>query len=497
MMEKLNFSMISNKQSFPEKVLQFGEGNFLRAFVDWQIDVMNEAREFNGSVVVVQPRGYEKIEKLKKQDYLYTLYLQGVKDNRIVKEHRIIQSISRGINLYSEYDLFVELAHQEELRFVFSNTTEAGIIFEETDQLADCPQKSFPGKLTAFLYERFKAFKGDLHKGLIIIPCELIEKNGETLKEIVLQYADLWGLNHAFKDWVHRGNTFCSSLVDRIVTGYPYDNIQEMKEELGYEDEFIVAGEPYHLWVIEGPDWVEQEFPANKVGLNTLFVNDLTPYRTMKVRILNGLHTAMTPVAFLSGMNTVADAVNDPLIGLYLKELLYREIIPSLNMPRKKLLSFAESVFERFKNPFNDHYLQSIALNSIAKFKARNLPTLLAYYEQNNELPMKLVFSFAALIAFYKGMREGGIFQLEDAPDVLQQFSNLWRTFTSSLVDCKQLTANVLSFEAWWGQDLNKIPGFTNAIAEQLYLIEKMGMGGALSSVMAEAEIGQKGADHT
>ncbi|HLR75042.1 MAG TPA: tagaturonate reductase, partial [Virgibacillus sp.] len=297
-MQKLNENVIK-KQVYPEKILQFGEGNFMRAFVDWKIDLLNQKTDFNGSVVVVQPIEQGLVNQLNEQDGLYTLYLQGIKNGEAVKEHSVIQSISRGLDLMTDYDEYLKVAENPELRFIFSNTTEAGITYDETDQLTDKPQKTFPGKLTAFLYHRYQIFQGDSNKGFILIPCELIEQNGQKLEEIVLRYAEQWDLGADFINWIHEGNTFCNSLVDRIVPGYPKDTIEEITEELGYRDELVVVGEQYHLWVIEGPEWIQDEFPVDQIGLNVLFVEDLTPYRTMKVRILNGAHTAMTPVYYL------------------------------------------------------------------------------------------------------------------------------------------------------------------------------------------------------
>ncbi|MGZ4160436.1 MAG: tagaturonate reductase, partial [Neobacillus sp.] len=404
-MRKLNKDLVQGYQKYPEKVLQFGEGNFLRAFVEWQIDVMNKKAGFNGSVVIVQPRGSEKVEELNEQDGLYTLYLQGMKEGKAVKEHSVINSISRGINLFTQYDQFTELASNPDLRFIFSNTTEAGIAYDETDRLEDRPQKSYPGKLTAFLYHRFLAFNGDKEKGFIIIPCELIDRNGEKLKEIVLQYAALWKLGEEFTQWILEANTFCCSLVDRIVPGFPKDTIGEITEELGYLDDMVVVGEQFHLWVIEGPQWIREEFPAQMAGLNTLFVDDMTPYRTRKVRILNGAHTAMTHVSYLYGLNTVAEAIEHQIIGNFVKELIFEEIIPTLELPVDELNSFADAVLERFMNPFIQHFLLSISLNSMSKFKTRDLPSLLEYFNRKKELPGKLVFSLAALISFYKGKR--------------------------------------------------------------------------------------------
>jgi tagaturonate reductase len=485
-MDVLNNSLVKDRQIYPEKVLQFGEGNFLRGFVDWQIDVMNKQGTFNGSVVVVQPRGQEKIEKLNAQDGLYTLYLQGIKEGKAVQENSIITSIKRGINLFNEYDQYLQLAANPELRFIFSNTTEAGIAFDENDRLEDTPQKSFPGKLTAFLYERYNAFQADKDKGLIIIPCELIERNGEKLKEIVLKYAELWYLGDDFAAWLHESNTFCNSLVDRIVPGYPRDSIDEITQELGYKDNLLVVGEQYHLWVIEGPQSITEEFPAHLAGLNTLVVDDLTPYRTIKVRILNGAHTAMTPVSYLSGINTVAQAIEDKVTGQFVKELIYDEIIPTLDLPIEELHSFAEAVLNRFRNPFMQHFLLSISLNSMSKFKTRDLPSLLDYYNRKRELPKKLVFSLAALISFYKGKRGEEEIPLADDQDVLDLFKVQWSQYNGTIDSIKDIVSNVLGYERVWEIDLNQVPGLTTAITNDLFRIETMGMKKALESLLGQ-----------
>jgi tagaturonate reductase len=485
-MEHLNKGLVKDLPKYPEKVLQFGEGNFLRGFVDWQIDVMNKQGNFNGSVVVVQPRGQEKIAKLNAQDGLYTLYLQGMKEGKAVQEHSIITSISRGINLFNEYDQYLELAANPELRFIFSNTTEAGIAFDENDRLEDTPQKSFPGKLTAFLYERYNAFQGDKDKGLIIIPCELIERNGEKLKEIVLKYAELWHLGEEFADWIQDGNTFCNSLVDRIVPGYPRDSIEEITKELGYKDNLLVVGEQYHLWVIEGPQSITEEFPAHLAGLNTLVVDDLTPYRTIKVRILNGAHTAMTPVSYLYGLDTVAEAIGDEVTGQFVKELIYDEIIPTLDLPMEELHTFTEAVLDRFRNPFMQHFLLSISLNSISKFKTRDLPSLMEYYNRKGELPKKLVFSLAALISFYKGKRGEEEIHLADDQDVLDLFKVQWGQYNGTIDSIKDIVSSVLGYEKVWERDLNQVPGLTAAITNDLYNIESKGMKQALESVLGQ-----------
>jgi len=481
---KLNRELFKEFTQYPEKVLQFGEGNFLRAFVDWKIDRMNRETGFNGSVVVVQPIENGLVDMLNGQDGLYTLYLQGIKDGKAVKEHAVINSISRGINPYADYEGYLKVAEQPEMRFIISNTTEAGIAFDEKDKFEDRPQKSYPGKLTAFLYRRFKAFNGDREKGFIIIPCELIDRNGEKLRRIILQYAELWNLGQEFINWVGEANTFCCSLVDRIVPGYPRDTIGEITEELGYEDSLVNVAEQFHLWVIEGPQWIENEFPAGKAGLNVKFVEDMTPYRTRKVRILNGLHTALVPVAYLYGLDTVGQSVDHEVIGKYIRDLAYEEIIPTLDLPKDELEYFAGAVLERFQNPYVNHYLMSIALNSMSKFETRDLPSLLEYRNRKGELPKKLAFSLAALIEFYKGRRGEDDIKLADDADILDLCSTAWGCFDGSDEGLAGVVEAVLGYEKNWKMNLNEVDGLKESVTDYLASIEKSGIKEALKEVM-------------
>ncbi|KYH30407.1 MULTISPECIES: tagaturonate reductase [Clostridium] len=480
---KLNKETFKDYKNYPEKVLQFGEGNFLRAFVDWQIDKMNKEADFNGSVVVVQPIPNGLIDKLNEQDGLYTLYLKGIKDGEAVSEHSVIDCINRAVNPYKNFEEYFKIVENPELRFIISNTTEAGIAFDENDKLEDKPQNSYPGKLTALLYHRFKTFNGDSSKGFIIIPCELIDRNGEKLKKIILKYAELWNLESEFVDWINNSNTFCCSLVDRIVPGYPKDRIDEITEELGYEDQLVVEGEQFHLWVIEGPDSIKEEFPTDKAGLNTLFVKDMTPYRTRKVRILNGAHTTMVTVAYLYGLDTVREAVEHEVVGKYVNGAIFEEIIPTLDLPQEELEYFANAVLDRFRNPFIKHYLMSIALNSMSKFETRVLPSLLEYVNRKGKLPKKLVFSLAALIAFYKGDRNGEKIALADNKDILELYRKEWASYDGSEESLRNIVTSVLGYEANWKMDLNKVEGLTDAVTKYLYDIENLGIKEAIKEV--------------
>jgi tagaturonate reductase len=481
---KLNKKLYKEFKTYPEKVLQFGEGNFLRAFVDWQIDKMNDEADFNGSVVVVQPLENGLVDMLNDQDCLYTLYLQGVQNGQASKTHKVINSISRGINPYRDYNEYLKVAENPDLRFIVSNTTEAGIAFDENDTLNGGCQKSYPGKLTAFLYHRFNAFNGDDSKGFIIIPCELIDRNGEKLKEIVLKYAEVWNLGQDFIDWINNANTFCCSLVDRIVPGYPRDTIDEVREELGYDDNLVDVGEIFHLWVIEGPQSIKDELPIEKAGLNVKVVDDMTPYRTRKVRILNGPHTAMVPVAYLYGLETVGESVDHEVIGKYVHDVIYDEIIETLDLPHEELVEFADAIIERFQNPYVKHYLMSIALNSLSKYKTRNLPSLTEYLKRKGALPKKLVFSLASLIEFYKGKRGDEDIQLVDDEDILELFKELWGKYDGTKEGLNKIVTSVLAYEKNWGSNLNEIPNLTDEVSRYLEIIEKVGMKDAVKEVL-------------
>ena len=481
---KLNRESYKNHKSYPVKVIQFGEGNFLRAFVDWQIDKMNKEADFNGSVAVVQPLEGGLIHMLNEQDCLYTLYLQGIQNGKATKTHTVIDCIDRAVDPYKDYNKYLELAEIPSVRFIISNTTEAGIVFENDDKLEGGCQNGYPSKLTALLYHRFKTFNGALDKGLNIIPCELIDRNGEKLKEIVLKYAEIWNLGDEFITWINIANTFFCSLVDRIVPGYPRDTIEEVRAELGYDDNLVDVGEVFHLWVIEGPQCLKEELPIEKAGLNVKVVDDMTPYRTRKVRILNGPHTAMVPVAYLYGLDTVGETVDHEIMGQYVRELIFEEIVPTLDLPHDELVQFGNDIIERFQNPYVKHYLMSIALNSMSKYKTRDLPSLTEYLKRKGELPRKLVFSLAALIEFYKGKRGNEDIKLADDEHILELYKNLWSECDGSESGLKTLVTKVLAYDRNWGMDLNEIEGLTQSVTDNLILIEKAGMKEAVKSVL-------------
>lgn len=474
-MKALNRSTVT-ANSYPERILQFGEGNFLRAFADWMIHEMNKIAGFNAGVVVIQPIKQGLIKILNDQDGLYTLYLNGIKNGRAVSEHQIIDCIQRAINPYQEYSAFLAIAENPDLRFVISNTTEAGIAYHKGDKLGDSPQKSYPGKLTAFLYHRFRSFKGASDKGLIILPCELIDRNGDNLKNIILQYAVEWNLTGEFTNWINKHNIFCNTLVDRIVPGYPENKIDRITEELGYKDNLLVEGEQFHLWVIEGPKEVKEEFPALQSGLNVVFTDNMEPYRTRKVRILNGAHTSLVPVGYLYGIEKVRESLEDPVVGAFLKNAIFNEICPTLDLPEKELIQFSNDVLDRFKNPYLDHALLSISLNSISKYKTRVLPSVLEFIKRKKTLPKQLLFSLAALIVFYKGDRNGEPIRLADDPEVLDFFKSNWVKVTGSKESITQMVNLVLSNSNFWDQDLTKIEGVQNEVISSLISILDKGM---------------------
>ncbi|WHH60290.1 tagaturonate reductase [Petroclostridium sp. X23] len=485
---------VSENQESPEKVLQFGEGNFLRGFVDWMFHQLNKNNLFNGKIAVVQPIQHGLVDMLNDQDGLYTLFLRGIQNGKVVEDKEIISSISRGINPYSQFDEYLKCAENPELRVIISNTTEAGIAYNADEKFEDTPPASFPGKLTVLLHKRFKAFNGDASKGLIIIPCELIDRNGDNLKKIVLQLANEWNLGSNFISWIENANYFLNTLVDRIVTGYPRDEVQKLTEELGYQDNLLDTAEIFHLWVIEGDKKLSEEIPFTKIGLNVIWTDDMTPYRTRKVRILNGAHTMTVLAAYLHGKDTVKECMDDDVISKYMNNGIFNEIIPTLDLPKAELEEFAAAVSERFANPFIKHYLLSIALNSTSKFKTRVLPSILEYIKRKNELPKTLTFSLAALLAFYKGteinenalmgQRSGNEYKIMDDMPVLELFKKLWSDYDETKEGTENLVKTVLSNTDMWGTDLTGLDGFTSTVSGYLYDILTIGVNEAIKKIL-------------
>jgi tagaturonate reductase len=480
-MEKLNRKTAKGVSSYPERIIQFGEGNFLRAFVDWIIWNMNKKADFNSSVVVVQPIDKGMIDMLNAQDDLYHVNLQGLDKGKTVNSLDLIDVISRALNPYTQFEEFLKLAENPEMRFVISNTTEAGITFDAECKLEDKPAKSYPGKLTQLLYHRFKTFNGDKTKGLIVFPCELIFLNGHKLKETIYQYIDLWNLGAEFKTWFEEACGVYATLVDRIVPGFPRKDIDAIKEKLQFDDNLVVQAEIFHLWVIEAPKSVEKEFPADKAGLNVLFVDSEAPYHERKVTLLNGPHTVLSPVAYLSGLNIVREACQHEVVGKYVTKVMTDELMETLNLPKEELKQFAHDVLERFNNPFVEHAVTSIMLNSFPKFETRDLPGLKTYLERKGELPKGLVLGLAGIITYYKGGKraDGAEITPNDDPKIMDLLTNLWASGST-----KKVAEGVLAAEFIWNENLNNIPGLTDLVVSYLDSIQSKGMLETVKSIL-------------
>lgn len=468
-------------ESAPERILQFGEGNFLRAFTDYFVDIMNEKTDFHSKVVLCQPRSANPAmaDKINAQDGLYTLYLRGFQNGAKVSKKRIISCVSRCLNPYRDYDALLACAENPELRFITCNTTEAGIVYDPSCSFTDTPPSSYPAKLTQLLYRRFQTFGTEKGKGFLIFACELIDDNGRELKKCVLEYAKQWKLGNDFLDWLDEENLFCSTLVDRIVTGYPHSEAETLQNELGYQDDLINTGEVFGFWVIEGPQSLKEEFPAEKAGLPVLITDNHKPYKQRKVRILNGAHTSFVPGAYLAGQNIVRDCMNDEVIRNFMNRTLYEEIIPTLDLPKEELMEFAAAVTERFKNPFIDHALLSICLNSTSKWRARVMPSLKEYAARYHALPACITASFAFYIAFYSGhtlteegliaSREGNDYTVCDDRSVLEFYLQHKDDTTEELVHA------VCTNESFWGESLTDIDGFETAVCTCLTKLREKG----------------------
>ena len=488
-MEKLNYAVLkaSGYQGYilekaPEKVLQFGEGNFLRAFVNYWFDVANEKAGWNGKCVLVQPIAPGLAKLINDQEGLYTLYLRGRENGEKVDRKRVISSVSRCLNPYekADFDAMMEVAVSDDLEYVVSNTTEAGIVYDPACQLSDEPAASFPGKLTQVLYKRWQAGK----PGLVILSCELIDNNGKELLKCVNQYIDQWKLEEGFKAYVNNDCTFCSTLVDRIVPGRIRDpeEVARLEAENGYHDELIDVGEVFGVWNIEGPEWLAEKLPFKAAGLNCPVVPDVTPYKKRKVRILNGAHTGFVLGAYLAGFDIVRDCMENDTVRSFMNKMLYDEVIPTLPLDKKDLTDFAAAVQDRFNNPFVNHELMSISLNSTSKWRARNMPSFLEYVELKKALPPCLTASFAAYIAFYstdiqeltdKGLvckrEKGNTYVCSDDRWALEFYWNHRDDDDAALVHA------VMTNEQMWGQDLTAIPGFEAAVVDILKKIRAEG----------------------
>lgn len=496
-MEKLSYKVLKDLnydgyllESAPERVLQFGEGNFLRAFVNYWFDMANETVGWNGKCVLVQPIAPGLAKLINEQDGLYTLYLRGRENGEKVDRKRVISSVSRCLNPYEQagYDAMMAVAVSDDLEYVVSNTTEAGIVYDPSCQKDDCPPSSFPAKLTQVLYKRWQAGKN----GLVILSCELIDNNGKELQKCVNQYVSQWGLEPAFTEWLGTC-TFCSTLVDRIVPGRIRDpeEVARIEAENGYHDELIDVGEVFGVWNIEGPEWLEQKLPFKAAGLNCPVVPDVTPYKKRKVRILNGAHTGFVLGAYLAGFDIVRDCMQDDTVRGFMNKMLSEEVIPTLPLDRADLDAFAAAVQDRFNNPFVNHELLSISLNSTSKWRARNLPSLLEYAEKTSTLPACLAMSFACYLAFFSN----GIQELNDKGLVCRRpkgndyvvSDDRWvlEFYAAHKDDSPESLAHaVMTNEQMWGQDLTRIAGFEDAVVKGLHMIREQGAKAAMQSCL-------------
>ncbi|AUJ32741.1 MAG: tagaturonate reductase [Liquorilactobacillus nagelii] len=458
-------------EKFPTKVIQFGEGNFLRAFIDWQIHQMNKQGLFKGGVKIVQPLAKGMTKNLDQQDDLYTVLLEGVLNGKKYQSHEVIESVNGTVRPYENYAEYLKLAEDDNIEVIFSNTTEAGIAFDENDKLSDQPQNSYPGKLTALLYHRFELGK----KGFHIIPCELINHNGDQLKKIVLQYAELWKLGEKFVDWINNDNKFYSTLVDRIVPGYPRDRAADLEKEWGYLDQMMVKTEPFLIFVLEGSQAINDVLPLKEAGINFVVTDDMQPYRNRKVSILNGPHTTMSPIARLAGIETVGEVMKDKDFYKFVNDEMYQEIIPTVALPEKELADYAEGIKERFENPYVKHQLSSIALNSISKFTARLLPTLKRYVAKNQELPKRIVLALAAYLKIYRGQAD---FEPSDTAEVLAAFKKI--------AGDENYVHEALSNSDFWGEDLTQISGLEALVNKYLTEIDQKGTRAIVERINAE-----------
>ncbi|MCM1024919.1 MAG: tagaturonate reductase [Roseburia sp.] len=485
-MELLNKTMTGKKER-PIKVVQFGEGNFLRAFVDYMIDIANEQGKFDGDIVLIKPIDFGNLDSFHRQDCQYTVSLRGNVNGEGKIINRVVTSVADAVDAINEYEKYMGLAEIDTLRFVVSNTTEAGIVYDAEDRFEMNPPRSFPGKLTKFLYHRFETFGGDKTRGLVMLPVELIDDNGIMLRKCVMQQIENWGLSQEFKTWVEEACVFTATLVDRIVTGYPRATEQEEWEKLGYEDRIMVTGEPFALWVIESDRDISGEFDLPGAGLPVVFTDDHHPYKQRKVRILNGAHTSFVLASWLCGNDIVRQSMEDQDIRDFMNKTIFDEVIPTLTLPEDELKEFAGEVVNRFNNPYVDHALLAISLNSVSKWRARCLPSLLGYVEKFGKLPAHLTFSIAALMAFYqgseiqdgvlKGSRDGQPYDIKDDLSVLEFFRD------NSSKDAEEFVKGYLGREDFHGQDLNQVPGLTEAVTAYLKDIRENGMREALCRI--------------
>ncbi|MCL4120233.1 UNVERIFIED_CONTAM: hypothetical protein GTU68_027827 [Idotea baltica] len=467
-MKKLTRKTANVVQVYPERILQFGGGNFLRGFVDWIIDKYNrQSNDEKIGILAVKVRREGTYQDWKDQDGLFHLFSKGYANGRIIDERILIKSIVRILEVHNEYDAFIESAKNPELNIIVSNTTETGITFDDRDKNEDIPH-TFPGQLCQWLYARWKFFQDDKKGNCIVIPCELIEHNGDVLKQTLVKYAMHWQLEEEFKNWLDHHCQFCNSLVDRIVPGINRSALSEYQQRTGYEDKMITEGEPYHLWAIESRYDLSRKLPLDRIGLNVIFTKNLEPFKELKLKILNGTHTTMTFIGLLMGVDLVKDIVNHEVLEPFTEKLIFEEIIPSISLDRDTSIEYGKDVLERFKNPFLEHRLQSISLYSISKFSTRIKPTIKAYKVLNDKLPERLMLSFSSLLIFYKGALGNQFFTPNDEAFKIEKIKQHWNKINAGGVISAVSIYELLADEELWAENLNDIDGFSANIAGNL-----------------------------
>ena len=469
-------SKIVEKKKRPTRIVQFGEGNFLRAFIDWFIQVINDETDFNGNVAVVQPLATGRVKELEKQDGLYTLLLEGIEDGELKRSIQVIDVINECIDPYAEYADYLALAENPDLKLVISNTTEAGIVYDPKDTNYDVCPTSFPGKLLALLKRRYDCFSGSKDAGLYILACELIDYNGSKLKEVLNQLAKDKGYPAEFIDWLNNANRFYNTLVDRIVPGYPKDQIEQLTEELGYIDNNIVKGEYFHLWVIEGDPCLKDVFPVDKTKLNIIITDNVRPYKERKVKILNGAHTCLVPVAYQMDKRLVSEMMNDPKCHRFLLDFMHNEVWDTIDLSEEELKNFTNSVFNRFLNPTIKHELLTIALNSMTKFKTRVLPSAIDTYNRTKQLPKHALFSLACWFNMYSFKKEDGTLLIKDDPEFIEMWESLDGVSAEEIVD------KVMSLKHW-EYDFDQMEGAKEFVTKCLALIKEKGVAAAYDEV--------------
>ncbi|QAS54458.1 tagaturonate reductase [Halobacillus litoralis] len=480
--------LVQENADYPERVIQIGDGNFIRGFIDWMIYEMNQKSNFAGKVASIQatPRG-KTVPKLNRQNELFTLILRGIENGKIINKKHVINSINKAINPYKNWSDVLKITEQPEIEFLFSNTTEAGIRYEKEDFLEDVSPLSFPGKVAALLYHRYVYFNGEKTKGLIVIPCELIENNGEELKRICLKIIEDWNLPKSFVQWINETCVFCNTLVDRIVPGYPKEEDQQIFNHLGYSDELLTVAEPYHLFVIEGPSSVEEKLPFKQAGLNVHFDN-ISAYRELKIKLLNGPHTMLAVIGILSEIETVRECVEDSLIFPFISNTVEEEIVTTLPSSEKEIAkTYIKETFDRFANPFLNHRLIDISLNSYAKFKTRIWPSIYEYRIKFGDNPKRLTFVFASLLYFFKDVQEIHSHKIKDDTNVINKFHQFYNEFDNSKDSLVAFIKNLIQVD--FLENNKDLGNLYEDVAEHFIRIDREGITSAILKLERDGDL--------